>query len=102
MLSGEQALESAYEQIPHVLCMVLFTPLHEYFCKCFLAVLRNDGFELCGSKSCFAINLQGNPESSHFLHGINRSIHLDLRDCKPDDGNNDEEFQSSSVRLFPA
>ena len=71
--------------------MVLFTSLHEYFCKCFFAVLRNDWFELYGSQCCIAINLQSNPERSHFLHCIDGPVHLDVRDSQPNKGDQNQE-----------
>ena len=91
MGSCEQSVELRQEQISDVTCPVLLTSLNKVCPKRLFAVLRHDFVQLSGRQGCFAINLQGDPQCSHFLHGIDRSVHLEIRDCKPDNGDQNQE-----------
>ncbi len=87
MGSCEQSVELHQEQISNVSHPLLLTSLS----KGLFAEFRHDFVELSGRQGCFAINLQGDPQRSHFLHGIDRSVHLEIRDCKPNDGDQYQE-----------
>ena len=87
MGSREQSVKSCQELISNVSYPLLLTSLS----KGLFAEFRHDFVELSGRQGCFAINLQGDPQRSHFLHGIDRSVHLDIRDSNPDDGDQDQE-----------
>ena len=98
----EQLMELGKEQIPAVTGMVRLTSLNQFCPQSFFTDLRHSLLQLRNGKGCVAIYVHSNLQSHHFFQRGDRPVHLKLRDCKPDDGNNDEGFQSSSVRLFPA